>query len=228
MKDSKKYYAEKLSSERLQMCYEIAPPRVKQYLDAEVEFVLSKIHPGNSVLDLGCGYGRVIPKIKSKAGKVIGIDNSLTNLIMGKGFLRNYSRSYFCLMDAAELGFKDNSFDVVIAIQNGLSAFKVNQVKLINEAIRVTRYGGIVLFSSYSQKFWRDRLKWFQLQASHELLGEIDYDKTKDGTIICKDGFKATTISEEYFINLVNHMNVKPIITEVDNSSIFFEINKKY
>jgi len=37
------YYTQKLSGKHLQLCYEIAPPRVKRYLEAEIEFVLKKI-----------------------------------------------------------------------------------------------------------------------------------------------------------------------------------------
>jgi 2-polyprenyl-6-hydroxyphenyl methylase/3-demethylubiquinone-9 3-methyltransferase len=65
-------------------------------------------------------------------------------------------------MNAIELGFGDRQFDMVICIQNGISAFKVDQQKLIKEAMRVTRSGKTILFSSYSERFWEDRLEWFR------------------------------------------------------------------
>jgi len=92
--------------------------------------------------------------------------------------------------------------------------------------MRVTRKGGKILFSTYSEKFWRARLEWFNLQAGEGLIGKIDETKTVRGTIICKDGFKATTIKPGEFISLVSSLNVTPEITEVDESSIFFEIEK--
>jgi cyclopropane fatty-acyl-phospholipid synthase-like methyltransferase len=52
------YYAEKLSAKRLQRCYEIASPRVQQYLEAEIEHVIGHLKPTDTVLELGCGYGR--------------------------------------------------------------------------------------------------------------------------------------------------------------------------
>jgi hypothetical protein len=119
-----------------------------------------------------------------------------------------------------------NSFDGVICIQNGISAIHVDQKDLIQESIRVTKPCGLVLFSTYSEKFWDDRLHWFQLQADAGLLGEIDYEKTGDGVIICKDGFKATTVSPEQFLKLISGMNVQATIVEVDESSIFCEIRK--
>ena len=55
------YYKEHLAAERLQQCYQLAPPRVEQYLRAEVEFVVARLRPDDVVLDLGCGYGRTMP-----------------------------------------------------------------------------------------------------------------------------------------------------------------------
>ena len=36
---------------------------VKKYLQAEKVFVLKHINPKDKVLELGCGYGRVLQKI---------------------------------------------------------------------------------------------------------------------------------------------------------------------
>src|SRR4030067_365892 len=122
------YYAEKLSAERLRRCYEIAPQRVKQYLEAELTFVLDRISPSNLVLELGCGYGRLIPAL--------------------------------------------------------------------------AKQGGTILFSSYSDKFWKYCLEWFKRQSEEGLVGEIDFDKTRDGVIVCKDGFTASTVGRERFVEL--------------------------
>jgi 2-polyprenyl-6-hydroxyphenyl methylase/3-demethylubiquinone-9 3-methyltransferase len=127
-------------------------------------------------------------------------------------------------MDAIQIGFCDKVFDVVICIQNGISAFHVNQKELIRESIRVAKPSGIVLFSSYSEKFWNARLEWFERQSEAGLLGEIDYAKTRDGVIVCKDGFTATTVRPDEFLSLTADVNAEVRITEVDESSLFCEI----
>ena len=43
------YYDDKLAAERLRRCYELAPPRVVRYLEAEVQHVLSRLEPGAAV-----------------------------------------------------------------------------------------------------------------------------------------------------------------------------------
>ncbi|MCU0646032.1 MAG: class I SAM-dependent methyltransferase, partial [bacterium] len=84
---------------------------------------------------------------------------------------------------------------------------------------------GIVLFSSYSEKFWEDRLNWFRLQAEHGLVGEIDEEQTGNGVIVCKDGFRATQFGASDFLNLTSDLGVETIIKEVDRSSVFCEIS---
>lgn len=143
------YYSQKLSAERLRLCYEIAPPRVKRYLEAEIEFVLDKIKPSDLILELGCGYGRVLQRLVAKAKIVVGIDTSLASLHMALEVVGRIPSCHLFAMNAVALGFNNQQFDVVFCIQNSISAFKVNQQKLIEEAIRVTRLGGTVLFSSY-------------------------------------------------------------------------------
>jgi len=218
------YYEDKLSAKKLMKCYEIAPPRVKQYLEAEVNYVLQKIRPNDIVLELGCGYGRILPQLASKARFVIGIDTSLASLFLGREMLANVSNCSLLNMNAVQLAFCDRVFDCVVCIQNGISAFHVNPYDLIRESVRVTKPGGTVLFSSYSDKFWEDRLKWFQLQSEARLLGEIDHEKTRDGMIVCKDGFTATTFLPHQFLSLTTKLNLDARITEIDKSSLFCEI----
>jgi len=221
------YYSHKLSAMRLKQVYEIAPVRVRQYLDAEMNHVLGKIRPGNVVIELGCGYGRILPKLAEKAGWVVGIDTSAPSLELAPQILRGVSNCAISRMDATKLGFRDRSCDCVVCIQNGISAFHVTRRALINESIRVTKPGGIILFSSYSSKFWKPRLEWFELQSEAGLLGKIDYDKTTDGVIVCRDGFTATTVDANDFRALTADLNAEVRMAEVDESSLFCEISPR-
>ncbi|MFQ5603998.1 MAG: class I SAM-dependent methyltransferase [bacterium] len=218
------YYTRKLAAERLRLCYEIAPSRVKRYLEAEVNFVLHKMQANDRVLELGCGYGRVLSSLAPKAKLVIGIDTAFDSLILAKQMLRTASNVKLIQATAADTGFKDGQFEAVVCIQNGISAFKVSPLKLLREAVRVTCTGGTVLFSSYAEAFWPHRLQWFQIQAERGLIGEIDHDATGDGVIVCKDGFRASTFRPEQFAQLAAVLDMEPNMTEVDDSSLFCEL----
>ena len=164
------YYSQKLSSDRLRRCYELASIAAARQLAA----------PG--------------------------------------------SRCEFHCMDALDLRFEDASFDVVACVQNGICAFRADERSLLAEALRVTRPGGRVLFSSYSETFWPERLAWFEAQAAEGLLGPIDCAACRDGVIVCEDGFRSGTFSPEAFRALCAGLGVSPAICEVDHSSVFCEI----
>ncbi len=154
----------------------------------------------------------------------VGVDTSYSSLISALDLARDLPGCHIVCMDAVNLAFLERCFDKVVCIQNGISAFHVDQRELVRESIRVTKPGGIVFFSTYSGKFWDHRLEWFRLQAAAGLLGEIDMTQTKDGVIICKDGFKATTVRPEEFAELTAGFDVTVKIEEVDDSSLFCEI----
>lgn len=219
------YYSERLSAERLRRCYELAGPAVRRYLDGEIRFLVSRLSRSGSVLELGCGYGRVLLRLIPHARAVFGIDTSLSSLQMAKQQAGNCCT--LAVMDAAHMAFSDSVFDVVACVQNGISAFGVDPLALFREAARVTREGGRILFSSYSPHFWPYRLAWFEAQSEAGLIGEIDRQRTGNGVIVCKDGFRATTATAEDFRRLASAGGFPAAaIHEVEDSSVFCELRK--
>jgi 2-polyprenyl-6-hydroxyphenyl methylase/3-demethylubiquinone-9 3-methyltransferase len=218
------YYEETLSGERLKRCYDLAPPAAQRYLAAEIKHVQARIEPGSAVLELGCGYGRVLREIAPAAGLVVGIDTSSHSLRLAGAFTADQGNVALVHMNAIKLAFLPTCFDLVCCVQNGISAFGVDPRSLLGAAVRVTRPGGRVLFSSYAEAFWPARLAWFRLQAAEGLVGEIDEAATGDGTIVCKDGFRATTVGAAAFRRLARGLGAQIQIEVVAGSSLFCEI----
>jgi 2-polyprenyl-6-hydroxyphenyl methylase/3-demethylubiquinone-9 3-methyltransferase len=222
------YYARKLAAESLRHCYEIAPPRVQEYFRAEIEFVVRRLASDAIVLDLGCGYGRTMIHFAATAAFVMGIDTSRLSLLDARKFLDATPNCLLARMDAGRLDFVDGSFDAVVCLQNGLSAFHVDQKRVVKEALRVTRPGGTAYFSTYSDRFWEHRLEWFEMQALAGLIGPLDRERTRDGLIVCTDGFEATTVRPAEFQELVAHVNAGLEVVEVDESSVFYVLSKAH
>ncbi|MFH2107590.1 MAG: class I SAM-dependent methyltransferase [Chrysiogenia bacterium] len=220
------YYAERLAAEKLRRCYEIAPPRIRQYLRAELDFALEFFHAGDSILDLGCGYGRTLPELAARAGSVTAIDNAPASIALARKTVENFANVEVREMDAGALQFADDTFSVVLCLQNGISAFHRDPATLLREALRVCRPKGTALFSTYTEKFWPQRLVWFELQAEAGLLGEIDWQRTGNGFIACKDGFTATTFTPDQFHSLASGLAADLTLNEVDGSSLFCILRK--
>jgi 2-polyprenyl-3-methyl-5-hydroxy-6-metoxy-1,4-benzoquinol methylase len=221
----KNYYAQRLNSAKLYQVYQTQLPRVRQYIEAEINFVRHKLPDQAKVLEIGAGYGRIMKELAPYAASVTGIDISENSVEFGQEYLKDYPNCQLKMMDAHNLEF-GLEFDIVLCLQNGLSAMKGDPRNLIKQGMQVLSPGGKAYFSSYSSKFWEHRLAWFHEQADKGLLGEIDLEKTQDGRIVCKDGFVATTYSAEDMEQLGQAIAYNYQIQEVDNSSIFLILEK--
>jgi 2-polyprenyl-6-hydroxyphenyl methylase/3-demethylubiquinone-9 3-methyltransferase len=218
------YYAEKLNSQKLFQVYETQIPRVKQYLQAEMDFVRENLSKTQSVLELGAGYGRIVRELAPHCGSIVGMDISEESVELGREYLKDYPNADMVVMDVHKMEFP-KPFDIIFCLQNGLSAMRADSTA-IHKILEILAQGGTAYFSSYSAKFWNFRLRWFEEQASKGLLGEIDYTKTQNGVIICKDGFRATMHLPEDFQKIGEESGYPYQMQEVDESSMFLIIHK--
>jgi 2-polyprenyl-6-hydroxyphenyl methylase/3-demethylubiquinone-9 3-methyltransferase len=207
----------------LDRVYAIAGARVRQYLQAEIDHVRTRVRPGDRLLELGCGTGRVLGALHSDHGEFWGVDNARESVRQAR---ERYPGCRWAVMDAAVLGLRDAGFDVVIGVQNFISACQLPPEDLVREGLRVARPGGRMLLASYADAFWPHRLEWFRAQAAQGLLGAVDEAATGDGVIVGCDGFRATTFRPQDFAALARRLGVAAEIYTVDGSSVFFEVAK--
>lgn len=219
------YYARGLNAERLEEVYRTGFPRVRAYLRAEIDFVLKNIQDFESVLEVGAGYGRIMRELAPHAATVTGVDISEANVAYGREYLHGCFNCALLAMDAHELAF-DVEFDVALCLQNGLSAIKGNPRNLAGRCLAAVKPGGMVLFSTYSPRFWDHRLAWFREQAAKGLVGELDEAATGNGCIVCRDGFVGTTFSEEELAEVGRFSGCRFAIKEVDGASLFLILEK--
>lgn len=217
------YYADKLSGENLRRCYEVAPPRVRRYLRAEIEHVMSRLRPTDAVMELGCGYGRIVFALADRAARLVGVDIAPANIELATRLGAARDECEFHLMDATDLELPDDTFDSVLCLQNGICAFGCDREALVREAARVCRSGGRLVFSSYAAEFWPHRLAWFEAQAAHGMMGAVDHEASGDGVIVCADGFRAGLMTPGEFAELWRRVGLEPEISNVDGSATFCE-----
>lgn len=219
------YYADQLNSQSLFRVYDTGIPRIAQYLRAEIDYVKRGLTGSESVLELGAGYGRIVKELAPCCQSILGIDLSQQSVKLGREYLKNSPNASLMAMDVHQMEF-DQDFDVILCLQNGLSAMGAN-ASLIRRILGLLAPSGRAYFSSYSAGFWEWRLKWFEEQAAKGLLGPIDYTQTKDGVIVCEDGFRAVTHSPDALREIGESAGYPYTVEEVDGSSVFLVIAKE-
>jgi len=127
-----------------------ADEQFRHYKELE-EWTLSRIHDGAAlskavkgfnpvtVLVVGCGPGRIFPILRSvSASEVVGTDNNIVAVEMAKQKGLKVSLGFI-----EELGFQDNSFDVVVA-EHSLVRAK-DRGKALAEMMRVAKSGVVAV-----------------------------------------------------------------------------------
>lgn len=220
------YYAKSLNAQRLWQAYDTAIPRVTEYLERETAFVRDRMKMTDVVLELAAGYGRIMKELAPYVNTITGIEISCDNVLFGEEYLKNIPNTAFLNMDAHDIDY-ESCFDAVLCLQNGLSAIRAEVPEVFaSKVIKALKKGGKAYFSTYHPNFWEQRVAWFQEQSRKGLVGELDMEKTENGVIICKDGFRATTHSISDLEKIGRSTGCLWQIFEVDDSSIFLVIEK--
>jgi ubiquinone/menaquinone biosynthesis C-methylase UbiE len=101
---------------------------------------------GKDVLEIACGSGTGLGYIAKVAKSVVGgdIDQNLVNI--GKQTYQNDTQVSVLQLDAQQMPFEDNSFDVIVFFE---AIYYIPEVsKMVSEMKRVVRNGGKVIIAS--------------------------------------------------------------------------------
>lgn len=141
-----------------------AAPRAGPFKSVEKLVEVAKLREGDRVLDVATGTGIVameaLKKI-GKSGKVVGIDISSGPLAIAKKEINNLSNVEFLEMDAEDLKFPDQSFDVVLS-QFALFFFPDTQ-KALREIKRVLVRNGRIAISVHGSE---ENVPYFSISTS--------------------------------------------------------------
>ena len=110
---------------------------------ADIENYL-KDNKYNKLLDIGCGTGWLLDNLsKQRDAEYHGIDLAENMLEVAKG--KNIPNATFCLGNAQELPYEDETFDIVTCSQS--FHHYPDSKKAIQEAYRVLKKGGMYILS---------------------------------------------------------------------------------
>jgi len=105
------------------------------------------VRSGMSLLDIGCGAGRLCELSAKRGAKVTGVDASAARI----GIARTRTKSGDFRVGAIEdLPFADHCFDVVMAINS--VQYADDPVRALREARRVARPGAPVVIATWGQQ----------------------------------------------------------------------------
>ena len=119
---------------------------------------VGRLHPGMTVLDLGCGPGTITTGIARliAPGRVIAVDNepAVIEIAEANARTQGIDNIDFQVMDGYDLALEDDSIDFAHAHQ--VLQHVSDPVAILSEMVRVTKPGGVIAVrdSDYSSFAW--------------------------------------------------------------------------
>lgn len=120
------------------------------------------IEPGEKILDIGCGNGHILQKVKDKFQELYGIDISPSRLQEAKKKIEEHypsdiSKFKFIEENADEhLPFPNNYFDTIICVAVIEHVYDI--FSLVKEMYRVLRPGGYVVAEVPNIAYFKHRI----------------------------------------------------------------------
>ena len=122
--------------------------------------------PYKDILDLGCGIGKsTLPYCDLYPNaNVVGLDYAAPMLKYGHRLAEERNKKiHFKQAHAEETGFEDESFDLVVAIWLFHELPPKARDKVVREAFRILRPGGV--FALWSHPIWKFSNEYSKLSA---------------------------------------------------------------
>lgn len=115
----------------------------RRRLDAWLERLLPSPSAHPRLLDVGCGTGHHLRRLRSQGFQVTGIDGSAAMLVEARRLNPDVD---FRLATVDDLPFPDGSFDVVLSIE--VVRYLPDPVPMLRECARVLRPGGVAVLTA--------------------------------------------------------------------------------
>lgn len=174
------------------------------------------LQPGFKILEVGAGTGTYSVRLAKEGFDVTAVELVEKNLEQLKQNALNVKNIQALQGDATDLsGFEDESFDLTLVLGPMYHLYEVSEVhKAIDEALRVTRKGGVIMFaflSIYAIMMDDHLFNGFEAGIKENFDADFNVVHTKE------QGFTGYGITE--FEKLFDGKNIEPMkIVATDGS----------
>jgi len=172
-----------LDSENIYKIFDYAryPQAIREYQDAENEFLITHTKADSEILDVGCGIGRHIKLLANHSKRVVGIERHPLIYKRAITELSEIQNIAVHLQEAEDMKY-NAEFDYVICMFNTFGNIKSNTQKMIITKMKNSlRKGGEIFISVYAEHatpYMKTLYNNYNLQTIGE---DADYIYTSDG-----------------------------------------------
>lgn len=207
---------------------------LRDFMNDEKDFLL-KICGGKELVDLGAGYGRIIPFVIPLIDFYYGIDINDSMFLELKNRTNSYNNAKAIKGDFTKLQNiissekinTDNS--IFVLLQNTLGTIEGSLLNLLEElkALFLNEQVDLIISLFKSEKLEESGIMMFKSLA--DMVGEPDIDKCDftEGIFRTKSGYEAKWWSEEEIENIFSYLGASVISSSEKEIYAIYHLRKK-
>ncbi len=119
----------------------------RQYIWKDIKPLLRFAKDGDTILDVGCGNGRLYQLFRDLSIQLTGSDISSGLIEIAK---KTYTDATFEVSDMRSLPFDDNAFDIAYSIAAVHHLPRAGQQETLREVARVLKPGGLFVMTNWN------------------------------------------------------------------------------
>src|SRR3989344_1417881 len=173
-------------------------PDYQKYLALETRYILSRCVALDTVLEVGCGSGRLLEILSPKVKGVVGVDNSPIQIARAEARTSCFTNINVYQQDGRSLEFSRNYFDISCMTFNTLGSLGKDKAKVLENLCRVTKRA--VLVGVYSEDATPYQLEFYTKVGFGEVM-EINEDVTS-----VQNAEGITITSEKFTPDKIHHL----------------------
>lgn len=177
------------------------PEEVQAFLQAELAVLDRIVEEGMRILDVGCGTGRHLIRLKDRVGLGVGLDYEHSYITQAR-HSANARHLHFIIGDATAIPL-DARFDLAVCLTNTWGTMS-DKAGVLKEMRRLAPMPHTRFLSVYSEASVPARREWYR-RLGHTVLEESDEYLMTDGN------FRSEHFSPSRLRELIGECTISPI-----------------
>jgi len=207
-------------------------PLLRKFMKDELDFLKRQIEHKNTIIDLGSGYGRIIPFVKQICDKYWGVEinklmyNELERRALKSSNIEAINGDITNLRKIISANNVPKDDSLYLLLQNTIGTIEGDRYSLLKELRILLEFKSSELVISFFKSSYLKTIGLEMFKSISDMVGEPDLSKCDfdNGVFVSKTGYETKWWSKKDINEIINLLKAKVISFKETNEYIILQL----